>query len=321
MSSLNQDLIGRKEALEIHRTLSRMKAHILCVGLLCILARAGIVNLTPTTTVFVPDGDGLVLTGPAPFFTQTLQKSESETEMQRIDDSSSHRTLPSSHRTLPASRMRFQSVPHVQSRLVLRFCGIDCPEHGQRDMARAQQFVRMQLTMHSWTLDRLGLDVHGRTLVTLRNASGNSLATLLVEEGYCVIYPRFLARCPLEEQRALRIAQEHALHRFKSKSKSHVSFKSKSQTSVSSLAHRTMRFGTRYVARQGVADALRAELLRSQDLRSRPRPRPRQGGVARDIQEDVHGGFQDECNECLPWAFRRRVELRTGIGFFASMFH
>lgn len=180
--------------------------------LFSIKSQAWIANLIPGTRVFVPDGDGLVLSGRPPFFTPGARCAESNAIASPPTLAS---RAVSGNRTLPSSKLAFDahSTQSLEARLVLRFCGIDCPEHGQRDMSRAREVVRRELSLQTWTLHRVGLDVHARTLVVLSNARGQSLAALLVREGYCVIYPQFVARCPVWEQVALREAHEQAMLR------------------------------------------------------------------------------------------------------------
>ena len=279
-------------------------------AILCLLAllavcplHAAIVNVPPTTRVFVPDGDGLVLFSPPQSTGASPQKdwragmppgSLSQVISQVCPLAAGADGIQSSARPSGAGARlvakKGQSPRIAARKHVLRFCGIDCPEHGQRDMEHARAFVENAIRTSAWRVVVLGLDVHGRTLVTLRNvASGASLATLLVERGYCVVYPAFLSRCPPDEQAALRAAQETAFARTRA-------------LASTRTPHRRV-VTRRFVARPGVEDALVREL-----------------GACRAGRCDVRGQRPRAGEEALPWAFRRRVEESSGTAFFTAVF-
>lgn len=99
----------------------------------------------------------------------------------------------------------------TRRRFVTRFCGIDCPEHGQDGMARARDFVRRIVETRRLRLVKNGLDVHNRTLVSLVVAeTGETLSTLLVRTGHCLVYPKYLRRCASESPAVLLAAQREA---------------------------------------------------------------------------------------------------------------
>lgn len=98
-----------------------------------------------------------------------------------------------------------------RQRIVTRFCGIDCPEHGQRGMKEARQRAVRLIKTGSYRLIANGDDIHGRTLISLVSPAGETISTQLVRAGLCYIYPAYIARCPSESTEALLNAQREAL--------------------------------------------------------------------------------------------------------------
>lgn len=98
-------------------------------------------------------------------------------------------------------------------RFVTRFCGIDCPEHGQEGMEQARLGLQHLIQAHRYTLVKNGLDIHGRTLISLVSETGETISTTLVKKGLCFIYPQFLNHCPSESEETLRLVQKEALRK------------------------------------------------------------------------------------------------------------
>lgn len=101
----------------------------------------------------------------------------------------------------------------TKERFITRFCGIDCPEHGQEGMKQARLELQHLIQAHRYTLVKNGFDIHGRTLISLVSEKGETISTTLVKKGLCYIYPQFLDRCPSESEQILRLVQKEALQK------------------------------------------------------------------------------------------------------------
>ncbi len=75
-------------------------------------------------------------------------------------------------------------------RIEVRLYGIDAPEYGQSFGTQAIGFLKQKALNQSAKIERINYDKHGR-MVAIVYVNGESLQSMLVENGFAWVYPRY----------------------------------------------------------------------------------------------------------------------------------
>ncbi len=85
----------------------------------------------------------------------------------------------------------------------VRLFGIDAPEFRQSFGPQAAEFLKKSALNKQTTINKISYDTHGRMLAIV-DVDGQSLQSMLVENGYAWVYPRYCKKAICNEWEQLQ---------------------------------------------------------------------------------------------------------------------